>query len=141
MVAKASPANKQKTKAAGKGAPPAFGPPDLDCQVRTVHMERVLAAQESAPGQEQVQRLSRIYKALGDPGRLSILLALRGGEMCVCDLAATVGASESAMSHQLRRLRDQALVKNRRQGPVLYYSLDDEHVSELIEVGLSHLHD
>ena len=132
---------KRRSEADPKNGPPSFGPPDIDCQVRVVHMENVLAAREAAPPPEQVDRLSRIYKALGDPGRLSILLALRGGEMCVCDLAAAVGASESAMSHQLRRLRDLALVKNRRQGPVLYYSLDDEHVAELIEVGLSHLHD
>ncbi len=59
--------------------------------------------------------------------------------MCVCDLAALLGLSESAVSHQIRRLKDLALVKNRREGQILYYSLDDHHVGELIQVGLDHV--
>ena len=66
-------------------------------------------------------------------------MALAGGEMCVCDLAAFLNLTESAVSHQLRRLRDLALVKNRREGQVLFYSLDDEHVAELLDVGLKHV--
>jgi DNA-binding transcriptional ArsR family regulator len=61
------------------------------------------------------------------------------GEMCVCDLAALLGISESAVSHQIRRLKDTALVKGRRDGQILYYSLDDHHVSDLIQVGLNHV--
>lgn len=112
---------------------------DLTCEVRMVHLEKVSAARRHAPAPDELARLAGLYKALGDPGRLGILLALRGGEMCVCDLAATVGASESATSHQLRRLREKALVKNRREGPMLYYSLDDQHVAELIEAALAHV--
>ena len=66
-------------------------------------------------------------------------MALREDEMCVCDLAALLNLSESAVSHQIRRLKDLALVKSRREGQVLYYSLDDHHVDELIQVGLDHL--
>ena len=66
-------------------------------------------------------------------------MALMGGEMCVCDLAALTGVSESGVSHQLRRLKDLSLVKNRREAQTLYYSLDDEHVSDLISTGLEHL--
>jgi len=66
-------------------------------------------------------------------------MALAGGEMCVCDLAAFLGLTESAVSHHLRRLKDLALVKSRRDGQILYYSLDDEHVSELLKIGLEHI--
>ena len=76
------------------------------------------------------------YKIMGDPTRLRIILALRGGEMCVCDIAAFLGLSESAVSHQLRRLRELALVSSRRDGQILYYSLDDAHVMDLVSVGL-----
>ena len=72
-------------------------------------------------------------------GRLKIVMALKNVEMCVCDLAAFTGSSESAVSHQLRRLKDLALVKSRRDGQIVYYALDDEHVSGLLEVGLEHI--
>ena len=81
-----------------------------------------------------------MLKALGDPSRLRIVSALAGGEMCVCDLAAYTGLSESAVSHHLRRLRDLALVTTRREGQILYYSLDDEHVSGLVADILEHVH-
>lgn len=83
--------------------------------------------------------MASLYRLLGDVSRLRIVLALRGGEMCVCDLAATVGISESAVSHQLRRLRDLALVKSRREGQAVYYALDDHHVAQLLDVGRRHL--
>ena len=73
-----------------------------------------------------------------DPTRLKILMALRNREMCVCDLAAFAGLSESGVSHQLSRLWDLSLVKKRREGKILYYSLDDKHVSDLVEIGLAH---
>ena len=66
-------------------------------------------------------------------------MALWGGEMCVCDLSAFLGLSESAVSHQLRRLKDLALVKRRRDGQVLYYALDDDHVASLLNIGLEHV--
>ena len=66
-------------------------------------------------------------------------MALRISEMCVCDLAAFTGLSESAVSHQLRRLKDLSLVKSRRDGQIIYYALDDEHVSALLDVGLEHV--
>ena len=109
------------------------------CRIRVVHLERVgFARQEAIPGFE-LDRLALTYKVLGDPTRLKIVMALAAGEMCVCDLAAFLGLSESAVSHQLRRLKDLALVRNRRQGPVLYYSLDDKHVADLLKVGLEHV--
>lgn len=109
------------------------------CQIRVVHLEKVEQARKEAIGDRDLARLSLTYKVLGDPNRLKILMALRKIEMCVCDLAAFAGLSESAVSHQLRRLKDLALVKGRREGQIIYYSLDDEHVTELLEVGLTHV--
>ena len=109
------------------------------CQVRVVHLERVEQARENAISVREIERLSLIYKVLGDPNRLKIVMALRKVEMCVCDLAAFTGLSESAVSHQLRRLKDLALVKKRRAGQIIYYSLDDECVAGLLDVGLSHV--
>jgi DNA-binding transcriptional ArsR family regulator len=109
------------------------------CQVRVVHLERVEQARENAISDREVERISLIYKVLGDSNRLKIVMALRKVEMCVCDLAAFTGLSESAVSHQLRRLKDLALVKKRRAGQIIYYSLDDECVAGLLDVGLNHV--
>ena len=109
------------------------------CWVRVIHMDRVRHAREGAVPAAELDRLARTFKMLGDPTRLKIVMALQAGEMCVCDLAAYLGISESAASHQLRRLSDMALVKNRRDGQVLYYALDDGHVAGLLDIGLTHL--
>ena len=109
------------------------------CLVRMVHLDRVAEAREEAIPDQDLERLALVYKALGDPTRLRMVMALRRGEMCVCDLAALLNLSESATSHQIRRLKDLALVKSRRDGQILYYSLDDHHVEELIQVGQDHL--
>ena len=109
------------------------------CATRVVHQERVAQARQDALQPRTLERLSAVHKALGDPGRLGILMALRQGEMCVCDLAALLGVSESAVSHQLRRLRDLSLVRPRRDAQCLYYSLDDHHVEQLLQLGLDHL--
>jgi len=109
------------------------------CLVRIVHLDRVEKARQQVISERELDRLSLTYKVLGDPNRLKIVMALRKVEMCVCDLAAFTGLSESAVSHQLRRLKDLALVKSRRDGQIIYYALDDEHVSALLEVGLEHV--
>ena len=113
--------------------------PDETCDVRVVHLERVRQARTEAIAEDTLARLAATYKIMGDPTRLRIITALRRGEMCVCDLAAFLGLSESAVSHQLRRLRERALVRSRRDGQVLYYSLDDAHVIDLVRVGLNHI--
>ncbi len=83
--------------------------------------------------------LCQTFKALGDPSRLKILWAVEYEEMCVCDLAALLRISESAVSHQLRLLRTLRLVKNRREGTILYYRLADEHVSQLVRIAMEHI--
>jgi DNA-binding transcriptional ArsR family regulator len=109
------------------------------CGTRVVHLERVARARAEAIGTKEMERLALTFKIMGDPTRLNIIMALRGGEMCVCDIAAYIGISESAVSHQLRRLRELSLVRSRRDGQVLYYTLDDDHVLDLVNVGLEHV--
>jgi DNA-binding transcriptional ArsR family regulator len=109
------------------------------CQVRVVHHGRVKRAKDEAIAHHELDRLALTFKVLGDPTRLRMVMALLNGEMCVCDLAAFLNVSESAVSHQLRRLKDLALVKQRRDGKILYNALDDEHVYDLLKLGLEHV--
>ena len=107
--------------------------------VRVVHIKRVKRARDESIPAKELDHLAETYKVLGDPTRLRIVMALAGGEMCVCDIAAFLDLSESAVSHQLRRLRDIGLVRNSRDGRILFYSLDDEHVADLLSIGLDHV--
>ncbi len=109
------------------------------CLIRVVHLDRVEKARRESISDRELDRLSLTYKVLGDPNRLKMVMALRNVEMCVCDLAALTGLSASAVSHQLRRLKDLALVKSRRDGQIIYYALDDEHVTGLLEIGMEHV--
>jgi ArsR family transcriptional regulator, lead/cadmium/zinc/bismuth-responsive transcriptional repressor len=109
------------------------------CQVQVVHLRRVERAWKESISEKDLERLSLTYKVLGNNTRLKMVMALEGGEMCVCDLAAFTGLTDSAVSHQLRRLKDLDLVKQRRDGQILYYSLNDDHVAELLKIGLEHV--
>lgn len=109
------------------------------CWIRVVHMNRVAQAREEAVADHELQRLAQTYGVMGDRTRLRIVMALVSGEMCVCDLAAFLGLTESAVSHQLRRLKDLSLIRSRREGQILYYSLDDDHVADLLKIGLEHV--
>lgn len=113
---------------------------DLElCRVRVVHPDRVAKAGREGLAGGESRAMTAIFKAMGDATRLKMLHALSHGEMCVCDLAAFAKVSESAISHQLRRLKDLGLVKPRREGQILYYSLDDDHVHKLIGMCLEHV--
>ena len=109
------------------------------CQCRIIHQDRIEDARRSALSYEDVESLAQLFKAMADPTRLRILHALQQNEMCVCDLAGYIEVTESAVSHQLRLLRQLRLVARRREGPVLYYRLNDEHVSELLKVAQDHI--
>jgi len=111
------------------------------CDCRLIHPQVVEEAIATALDPHETKILAHIFKALADETRLKILWALGEREMCVCDLAAMLGLSESAVSHQLRLLRNLHLVTNRRDGVILYYSLADNHVSELIRITLEHVRD
>ena len=108
------------------------------CLVNLVDQQRVDRALKSLPELSQLLGAAEIFKMLGDPNRLRLLLALANEELCVCDLAELVGTSPSAVSHQLRLLRTNRLVKYRRVGKMVYYQLDDEHVEQLLREGLKH---
>lgn len=109
------------------------------CARRIIHQDRLTAARRHLDDFSRLESMSDLFKALADPGRLKIVLALAGQEMCVCDLAALLGVSESAASHQLRILRTMNLIKNRREGQVLYYRLVDDHVTQLAAVARDHV--
>lgn len=108
------------------------------CDCRIIHETRIQEARQQALAAAEVDRIRELFKALADGNRLRILWALRQGEMCVCDLAAFLKVSESAVSHQLRLLRTLHLVSKRRDGVVLYYRLNDEHIEQLLQVALLH---
>jgi len=109
------------------------------CECRIIHDDKVSEARRRALADVDTDGLCQTFKALGDPSRLKILWALEHQEMCVCDLAALLGITESAVSHQLRMLRTLRLVKNRRAGTILYYRLTDDHVSQLVRIALEHI--
>ncbi len=109
------------------------------CERRIIHEDRLETARDFLLDYPELESMSDLFKAIADPGRLKILLALDAQEMCVCDLAALLAVSESAASHQIRILRTMNLVKNRRDGQVLYYRLVDEHVMQLVRVARDHV--
>ncbi len=108
------------------------------CSCRCIHEDRVADATTHALPEQDNLHMAQLFKAMGDPNRLKLLWALEQGEMCVCDIAAFLKISESAVSHQLRMLRQLQLVSNRREGPVLYYRLNDHHINELMQTALKH---
>lgn len=104
------------------------------CVSRIVHQEKVDLARSQDLDSTEVEKVCRLFKAFAEPGRLRMLHALLHQEMCVCDLAALLDVSESAVSHQLRLLRTMGLVVNRREGTVLYYRPTDSRLVELIRL-------
>lgn len=102
-------------------------------------MAQVKRAVDNVPDSNTLQNMADIFKALSDPGRLKIVTALSVCELCVCDLAAVCGSSESAVSHQLRILRNLKIVRYRREGKIVFYRLDDDHVKSLISQSLQHV--
>ena len=109
------------------------------CSINEIDPEKVAFVQKQALPARTIERVSRLFSALSDPTRLKILHALTiTEELCVCDLAALAELSVSAVSHQLRLLRDRDLVRARRDGRMVYYSLADDHISILMGTGIEH---
>ena len=111
------------------------------CEVRTVDGERVVRGRRLLLDDDVYFDLAETFRALADSSRAKIVYSLLQQELCVCDLAAVVGMSESAVSQHLRVLRNLRLVRTRREGKLVYYSLDDAHVRGLLAVSLTHLAD
>jgi ArsR family transcriptional regulator len=109
----------------------------FDCAV--IHEDVVRAVREKMPGEEALMDLADLFKVFGDSTRVRIISALLHAELCVCDIAALLGMSKSAISHQLRTLRQTKLVRYRREGKVVFYALDDEHVENIFSQGLIHV--
>lgn len=109
------------------------------CEVLCVHTDQIESVRQSLIPRGQVHHLAELFKTLGDPTRVRIMDALAKNEFCVCDLAELLELSQSATSHQLRVLRSSHLVKYRREGKMVYYSLDDDHVMALYQEGLEHI--
>ncbi|WP_103130645.1 ArsR/SmtB family transcription factor [Deinococcus aerius] len=114
-------------------------PRDETCEVTCVHPQAVARARAAQPDEGALARAAALLKAVSDPTRLRLLTALSTGELCVCDLAVIAGTSESAVSHQLRLLREGHLVAPRREGRVVYYRLADAHVTGLLGNVLEHV--
>lgn len=109
------------------------------CDCNTVHSELVEAAVAQMPDEEIIRRTSELYKMMGDPTRCRIICSLAGGEMCVCDICNVLSMSKSSVSHQLAKMRVGGIVKCRREGREVYYSLDDGHVLDILTTAMTHI--
>lgn len=109
------------------------------CEENIIHRENVKIVKDKSLSEEEVLHLSELFKALSDSTRIKILHALSIKELCVCDISNIVGMSQSAISHQLRLLRNMRLVKYRKEGKVVYYSLNDNHVVNIFGQGIEHV--
>ncbi len=109
------------------------------CECATVHKEQVERVKSVMPSDETLSDVADLFKVFGDSTRTKILSALFVGELCVCDISEILSMTKSAVSHQLRILRQAKLVKNRRSGKEIYYSLNDEHISKIYKMALEHL--
>ena len=111
-----------------------------ECAVRAVDPDRVAATRDRLIDFDEAEALADGFKLLGEPNRVRILYALlEAGELCVCDLAATVDVSETTVSHAMRLLKAAGIVRNRRDGRMIYYRLDDAHVRMLLDLSREHL--
>ena len=109
------------------------------CECTVIHEDVVSDVRKRLPDEETMLDLADLFKMFADSTRVKIICALLESEMCVCDISALLGMTKSSISHQLRLLRQTKLVKNRREGKIVYYSLDDEHVKDILDKGLSHV--
>jgi ArsR family transcriptional regulator, lead/cadmium/zinc/bismuth-responsive transcriptional repressor len=121
-----------------KRAPVDLNPVEV-CEARVIHCDVVQRVKNKMPAESDLEDLAGFYKLFGDPTRISILWALSESEMCVCDICALLGMKQPAVSHQLKTLKQGRVVRSRREGKVVYYSLDDDHIRSLLHFGLDHL--
>ncbi|KGP75075.1 ArsR family transcriptional regulator [Desulfosporosinus sp. Tol-M] len=113
---------------------------DFDrCDLLCIHEDAVSEVRQQMIGDDEAQFLADTFKTLSDPTRVKMLFALLNRELCVCDLAVVIGVSDSAVSHQLRMLRTNKLVKFRRDGKIMYYSLTDSHISALFKQAIEYI--
>ena len=111
----------------------------LCCDTEEIHEELLKIVDETMPDETELDSLAELFKVFGDPTRIRILFVLFETEVCVCDLARALNMTQSAVSHQLRILKQSRLVKNRREGKSMFYSLADDHVRTMIAQGREHI--
>lgn len=116
-----------------------MGKNELSCDCTHIHSEIVEKTREALPKDETMFDLAEFFKVFADSTRIKILWALHENEMCVCDIAVVLNMTKSAVSHQLKILRQANLVKNRKDGKIVYYTLSDNHVKEIFEMAVEHL--
>ena len=109
------------------------------CDCNVIHYDAVDKIEKGMLSDAMYERLALLFHLFGDGTRIRILHALEQGELCVCDISSLLGMTKSAVSHQLKTLRLANLVKFRKEGQVVYYSLSDDHVKDIIDIGLEHL--
>ncbi|NLP13064.1 MAG: helix-turn-helix transcriptional regulator [Clostridium sp.] len=114
-----------------------YGSDKCDCNI--IHEDVVNMVRKNMPKEEYLYDLAELFKVFGDTTRIKILYALFASEMCVCDIASLINMTQSAVSHQLRVLKQARLVKYRKEGKIVYYSLDDEHIKHIFDQGLMHI--
>ncbi len=112
---------------------------DLNCNCEVIHPELVDKVKDIMPDENELYDLSDFFKVFADGTRIKIMWALEESELCVCDLAVLLNMTKSAISHQLKSLRAANLVKYRKEGKVVFYSLKDDHVKEILEKGMEHI--
>ena len=112
---------------------------ELMCDCNIIHQNAVNIALKNKPKEKELENLTTLFKILGDSTRTKILWILDHHEMCVCDIANVLNMTKSSISHQLAILRETGIVRFRRSGKEVYYTLDDEHISRLYEIGLEHI--
>lgn len=116
-----------------------MGKSEVVCDCDIIHQDVVDSVKKDFLAEETIMDLADFYKIFGDSTRVKILLALDKSELCVCDISALLNMTVSAVSHQLKILREADLVKTKREGKVVYYYLADDHVKSIIECGLEHV--
>lgn len=109
------------------------------CECNIIHADIIEKVEGTLPDVELLYDLAELFKVFGDSTRIRILYALFESEMCVCDIGALLNISQSAISHQLRVLKQAKLVRHRREGKIVYYALADNHVKTIIHQGMSHI--
>lgn len=109
------------------------------CDITVIHKEVVEKIRQNMPAEEELLNLADFFRVFGDKTRIRILYALFQSEMCVCDIAHLLGMTQSAISHQLRVLKGAKLVRFRKEGRVVYYSLDDDHIEAIFQQGYEHI--
>ncbi len=114
---------------------------NFSCDCDVIHQDVLNDTKSKMLADDEYAQLAMLFKLFGDPTRVRILHALEQNEMCVCDLAVLLGVTKSAVSHQLKALKLANLVKSRREAQVIFYSLSDDHVKEIIDMGFDHLHE